>query len=154
MLKFTEAKVTFAEIPDEITLCINISNCPFNCKGCHSPELSKDIGKPLDVEAIDTLISNNTGISCVCFMGGDIEPLTISCMAQEIKAYYPKLKVGWYSGRDSLSKEINLKYFDYIKIGPYKEDLGPLNKETTNQRLYKVDNKELIDITNKFWKNV
>lgn len=154
MLKYTEAKVTFAEIPDEITLCINISNCPFSCKGCHSPELSKDIGKSLDVDTIDTLINDNTGISCVCFMGGDLEPLTISCMAQEIKAYYPKLKIGWYSGASNINKEINLKYFDYIKIGPYIKDLGPLTTKTTNQKLYKVENKNLSDITYKFWKNV
>ena len=44
--------------------------------------------------------------------------------------------------------------FDYVKIGPYMEEFGPLNKETTNQRLYKItkpDNK-IDDITYMFWK--
>ena len=27
-LKFVDTMVTFSEIPDEITLCFNISNCP------------------------------------------------------------------------------------------------------------------------------
>ena len=30
MLKYVDSKVVFAEIPDEITLAINISNCPYS----------------------------------------------------------------------------------------------------------------------------
>ena len=44
MLKYIDTKVTFAEVPNEISLCINISNCPCNCKGCHSSYLAEDIG--------------------------------------------------------------------------------------------------------------
>lgn len=40
-----------------------------------------------------------------------------------------------------------------IKLGPYKEEFGPLNSKATNQRFYKVNGKELIDITNLFWKS-
>jgi len=29
-----------------------------------------------------------------------------------------------------------MEYLDYIKLGPYKEEFGPINKNTTNQRLY------------------
>ena len=39
MLKYLNCQVTFAEVPDEISLCINITNCPNRCPGCHSPEL-------------------------------------------------------------------------------------------------------------------
>ena len=43
--------------------------------------------------------------------------------------------------------------FDFVKVGPYVERLGGLDHETTNQRLYKVENgKELVDITSRFWK--
>ena len=38
-----------------------------------------------------------------------------------------------------------------IKLGPYIEELGPLNSKTTNQRFYKVINCKLIDITDVFW---
>ena len=55
MLKYVDTQVVFREIPNEITLAINISNCPFKCEECHSPYLREDIGKPLDIEAIDTL---------------------------------------------------------------------------------------------------
>jgi hypothetical protein len=48
------------------------------------------------------------------------------------------------------------KYFDYIKIGPYIKDRGPLNNPNTNQRMYKIDHEfyhNFVDITNKFWKH-
>lgn len=152
MLKYVDAKVVFAEVPDEITLAINISGCPCNCRGCHSSYLAEDIGEPLDLQHLTNLIDSNKGISCVCIMGGDANPSEVDDIAQDIKEYYPKLKVGWYSGRQEISKDINLEFFDFIKLGPYIEELGPLNSKTTNQRFYKVNGKELTDITSKFWK--
>lgn len=160
MLKYVETAVTFSEIPDEITLAINISNCQCHCKGCHSPYLAEDIGEELNSSSLKELIDNNKGITCVSFMGGDSDPSLIDGLAQLVKIYYP-IKVAWYSGRQELSKDIELRNFDFIKLGPYIEELGPLNSKTTNQRFYKVskevDNKgnpicKLIDITNKFWK--
>lgn len=153
MLKYVDTKVVFAEIPDEITLAINISGCPCNCKGCHSSYLAKDIGEPLDLQHLTNLIDSNKGISCVCIMGGDANPSEVDDIAQDIKEYYPELKVGWYSGRQELSKDIELGNFDFIKLGPYIEEFGPLNSKTTNQRFYKVSNGELVDITSKFWKH-
>lgn len=151
MLKYVDTKVVFAEIPDEITLAINISGCPCNCKGCHSSYLVKDIGEPLDLQHLTNLIDSNKGITCVCIMGGDANPSEVNDIAQDIKEYYPELKVGWYSGRQELSKDIDLCNFDAIKLGPYKEEFGPLNSKTTNQRFYKVSDGELIDITSRFY---
>lgn len=153
MLKYVDAKVVFAEVPDEVTLAINISNCPCHCKGCHSPYLAEDIGNVLNLQALTSLIDSNSGITCVCIMGGDANPNKVDDIAQDIKEYYPKLKVAWYSGKQELSKDINLEFFDFIKLGSYKEEFGPLNSKNTNQRFYKVNGKELIDITNKFWKH-
>lgn len=45
--KYLDTQIVFAEIPDEITLAINITNCPFRCPDCHSPELQRNIGKDL-----------------------------------------------------------------------------------------------------------
>lgn len=156
MLKYVDTMVTFSEVPDEISLCIEISNCPCHCKNCHSSYLAEDIGEELNVNSLHKLISDNKGITCVAFMGGDADPLSVNAYASIIKEQFPNLKVAWYSGRQELSKDIELSNFDYIKLGPYIEELGPLNNETTNQRMYKVveqdDNYELVDITNKFWK--
>ena len=152
MLKYVDTKVTFAEVPNEISLCINISNCPCACKGCHSSYLAEDIGNKLNSDSIKELINNNKGITCICFMGGDSNPLEVDTLAHFIKINYP-IKTAWYSGRQELSKNINLNNFNFIKLGPYIEDLGPLNSKTTNQRFYKIEEGELVDITNLFWKD-
>ena len=152
MLKYVDTKVTFSEVPDEISLCINISNCPCNCKNCHSSYLAQDIGTELTFNEVRKLIKKNSGISCIAFMGGDSEPKRIDALASFVTNHY-QLKVAWYSGRQELSKEIDLQNFDAIKLGPYIEELGPLNSRTTNQRFYKVNGRELVDITDKFWKH-
>lgn len=153
MLKYVDTKVVFQEVPNEITLAINISGCPCNCRGCHSSYLAEDIGKPLNLDNLTKLIKSNKGITCVAFMGGDASPATVDAYAGIIKYRYPNLKVAWYSGRQELSKDIELSNFNFIKLGPYKEEFGPLNSRTTNQRFYKVNGKELVDITSKFWKH-
>ena len=86
-------------------------------------------------------------------MGGDAEPDKINTLASFIINHYNSIKVAWYSGRQELSNHIDLCNFDYIKLGPYKEEFGPLNSRTTNQRFYKVSDGELINITSKFWKH-
>lgn len=150
MLKYVDTKIVFQEIPDEITLCINISNCPCHCEGCHSSYLAEDIGEELNDLALNRLLIKNQGITCVAFMGGDSDPLEINEFARKLKVH-TNLKAAWYSGRQELSKDIDLKNFDFIKLGPYIKELGPLNSKTTNQRFYKVNNNQLIDITKKFW---
>ena len=161
MLKYVDTKVTFAEVPNEISLCINISNCPCKCLNCHSSYLAEDIGTPLTSQELQAFIKKNEGITCICFMGGDSNPTDVEALAQFIKIYYP-LKVAWYSGRQELSKDINLEWFDFVKLGPYIEELGPLNSKTTNQRFYIVEKLycgndnykyDLKDITYKFWKD-
>ncbi len=156
MLKYVDTLVGFAEIPDEITLCINISNCPCHCKNCHSSYLAEDIGEPLDLQHLTNLIDSNKGITCVCIMGGDANPSEVDDIAQDIKEYYPELKVAWYSGRQELSKDIDLENFDFVKLGPYIEELGPLNSRTTNQVLLEIEVVQgkvfTKDITAKFWK--
>ena len=155
MLKYVDTLVGFAEIPDEITLCINISNCPCQCKNCHSSYLAEDIGEPLDLQHLTNLIDSNKGITCVCIMGGDANPSEVDDIAQDIKEYYPELKVGWYSGRDYISEDINLENFNFIKYGHYDENKGPLNSKTTNQVMLEIEvvNNKVFkkDITSKFW---
>ena len=160
MLKYVETLIGFSEIPDEITLCINISNCICNCKGCHSPYLAEDIGEELTCSKLEELLKANKGITCVSFMGGDIDPAGIVGLAKYIKTFYPGLKVAWYSGRQELPKHFNLEPFNFIKLGPYIKELGGLDSKITNQKMYQRVNKEFDDlylngfedITYKFWK--
>ena len=146
--------VVFNEIPDEVTLAIEITNCPGHCVGCHSPWLREDIGEELTPETLYELIDKNRGITCVCFMGEGKDPETLKKLAYGIKlrSDYP-YKTALYSGREEIEDEM-YNYFDYVKLGPYIEAYGPLNKETTNQRLYEITDEGRKDITNKFWKKI
>lgn len=154
MLKYVDTLVSFQEIPDEISLCINISNCPNNCPGCHSAYLKDDIGTPLTYTELMRILKDIRGITCVCFMGGDKEPWEIQRLAQFVKE--KGLKVAWYSGKQELHEDIRLANFDYVKLGPYIEELGPLTSRTTNQVMYKIDHIAdrpfVVDITSRFWK--
>ena len=154
MLKYVDTLVSFQEIPDEISLCINISNCPNNCPGCHSAYLKDDIGTPLTYTELMRILKDIRGITCVCFMGGDKEPWEIQRLAQFVKE--KGLKVAWYSGKQELHEDVHLANFDYVKLGPYVEELGPLTSPTTNQVMYKIDHLAdkpfVVDITSRFWK--
>jgi anaerobic ribonucleoside-triphosphate reductase activating protein len=150
-----DTSVTFSEVPSEISLCINISGCPCRCPGCHSRYLWEDVGEELTGLRLDSLIQENIGISCVVFMGGDLDPKYINYLAKCVKEHYPDLKVAWYSGRETVSPDIDLSNFNYIKVGPYREDCGPLTSSTTNQRMYMIDNQRIgKDITSKFRTNL
>ena len=149
MLKYLNTEVTFSEIPDEITLCINITGCKNACRGCHSSYLAEDIGEYLTYNKLLELVSSNKGISCVCFKGGDSNPGDINGLAAVIRTQ-TNLKIAWYSGRQYIPEGLNLSYFDYIKIGPYIPELGGLDSENTNQIMYKIEDGKLIDITYRF----
>ena len=149
----------FQEVPDEVTLAINISNCPCHCEGCHSPYLAEDIGTDLTIEELTRLGTETEGITCIAFMGGDSDPKRINRLAKWVTEELD-LKVAWYSGRQYIPDEIDVSNFNYIKIGPYIPKLGGLDSENTNQIMYEVcltsklgDRYLLKEITNKFRKH-
>lgn len=155
MIKYKDCMVVFEEIPNMVSLAINITNCQNNCKGCHTPELRKNIGKELTDKEIDELLKNNEGVNCVILMGEGKDPDRILEISRYIHRRH-NLKTALYSGRENVESSI-LNEFDYVKVGPYIEKYGPLNSKTTNQRLYEIDKKEdgsvldVIDITSRFW---
>ena len=158
-MKYYNYDVVFQEIPDETTLAINISNCPCRCPGCHSKFLWEDVGVELAVKEYERILSSLVAdITCVCFMGGDANPAYINHLATYTYEKYPFLKIGWYTGKEKISEDINLKCFDYIKVGSYIKRLGGLKSTVTNQRIYKVlhpttNTTKLKDITEMFWKD-
>ena len=150
-MKVNNYQVVFQEFPNEITLALNISGCPNHCKGCHSWFLWEDTGEALDESYLDNLIKENDGITCVGFMGGDQDPDYIEKLAKYLKTNYPDLKTGWYSGKDYFDSKF-IAVFDYIKIGPYIEEYGGLDKSTTNQVMFEIKDKILRNITYKFYR--
>lgn len=145
--------IVFQEIPDEVTLALNISGCPCHCPGCHSPHLWEDQGDELTEETIAALLSRyRTSVTCICLMGGDAEPATINSLAAWIRSH--GYKSAWYSGRQKLAPEVELSNLDYLKLGPYIESLGALKSPTTNQRLYRIHEGQTEDITARFWRKM
>ena len=117
-MKFVDTAVVFSEIPDEVTLAINISECPIKCPDCHSKYLWENIGKTLDGSSLNSLIKKNEGISCVCLMGGDADVPYVMSLFSYIKKSYPELKTAWYSGQNlsynSLLRLVIIHYPDLI----------------------------------------
>ena len=138
--------VVFEEIPDRVSLAVEITNCRGTCPGCHSPFLKLDIGKELTPEDIDKLIEENFGVNCFLFMGEGNDLQALLSLCAYLKKRFPQLETGLYSGREEIEKEL-FAAFDYVKLGPYVQELGPLNERTTNQRLYYHGK----DITERFW---
>ena len=148
--KFVDKEIVFQEVPNEISLCYYITNCPHHCKGCHSQILWEDIGCDLGIFIQKDLdIYSQKGISCVLFMGGDNSENIEECLAICKKN---NLKTALYSGctKDTFNTKL-LGLLDYVKIGPYIEELGGLDRPTTNQRFYRVDKDCLIDMTSTFY---
>lgn len=151
-MRYLNYQVVFKEVPDEVTLSINITNCPYRCPGCHSPYLQEDVGGELTFEALSYLIEKHKGITCVCFMGGDRNIYELLTFAYFIKIKYG-LKTAWYSGMDTMPKRLieNVKdVLNYVKIGSYKKDRGGLESRETNQQFFKIEDSKLIEI--KLWK--
>ncbi len=153
MLRFHNYDIVFQEIPGEVTLAINISNCPNRCKGCHSPHLQEDTGEMLNENALANLLEKyENAITCICFMGGDGFPEDVLELARFVRRrgeIFFALKTAWYSGNSKIYKNAQ-DCFDYIKLGKYVEKLGGLNSPATNQRLYKISQGIPIDITSVF----
>jgi len=153
MLKYYNSMVVFEEVPNEITLAINITNCPCKCSECHSKFLWEDIGTELTHNELEKLIKINDGISCVCFMGhgsfdGIKEAISLSNF---IKSKFG-LKTALYSGFTNIRNIVGIDVFDFIKEGKYESDKGGLNNINTNQRFYQNVKGEFIDKTELFWK--
>lgn len=134
-LRYFNSLVVFQEIPDEITLAINITNCPHKCENCHSPYLRENMGQELTGEKLRLLIEANPHITCVCFMGGDAQHQEIRDLVIETAAIFPFLKYAFYSG-DEVRDQKLMDVLDYYKVGPYIEARGPLNNHNTNQTLF------------------
>ena len=167
MLKYVPemTSVVLEEIPDRVSLAVDVSNCPGNCPGCHSPFLREDVGEALTAEVIDRLADDNFGVDCFLFLGEGRDPEALLALASHVRSR--GLAVALYSGREDVEDAL-WAAFDYVKLGPYRADCGPLNAPTTNQRLYRAladgegapsgapviarAGRHFIDITARFWR--
>jgi anaerobic ribonucleoside-triphosphate reductase activating protein len=138
--------IVLEEIPGRVTLAVEISNCRGSCIGCHSPFLKKDIGEELTPKVIDKLIGDNFGVNCFLLLGEGQDLEALLRIAAHLREQHPGIERAVYSGRSEVEPAI-YEAFDYVKVGPYIAECGPLNEPTTNQRLYYHGE----DITFRFW---
>lgn len=154
-LKYLGYAIVCEEVPDEISIAFNISGCEHRCAGCHSKYLWAYDGEILH-ENIKEIIKKYDGlVSCVCFLGGDQNIDELSELCRTVKSF--GLKTCIYSGEDSsmkFSDMISINLIDYLKIGKYDSEYGPLNSPKTNQRMYKIVDGVFEDITYKFQKKL
>lgn len=143
-MKYLTKQVVFQEVPDEITLSYLITGCELGCPGCHSKDAQNSgAGKDLTLEVLTSdLVKYKNWISCVCFMGGEWEPETLSKFLKLIKLN--GLKTSLYTGQESISS-ILLHELDYLKTGKYISRLGGLDSPETNQKLYNLNTGECLN---------
>ena len=155
MLKYLEFGLSHLEVPGERSISIYISGCDNHCPNCHYPELqSPDEGLPLKKHISDIIELYRSQASCVCFLGegANTEEDREELVNHAVAAGRAGLKTCLYSGRDTLI-EPWMQVFDYIKLGSYKEQFGPLSSPKTNQRMFMKCESEYIDITHWFQNN-
>ena len=99
MVKYCSTAITFAEVPDEVSLSIQITNCQNRCKGCHSPFLRDDFGEDLEKDLPNLLERYKEQITCVCFMGEGNDILGLQRCIDLVKKY--NLKTCVYYGEDT-----------------------------------------------------
>ena len=153
-LKYLGYSIVFQEVPDEVTLAINISGCPHKCEGCHSKYLWKYEGNYISDDLEDLIEKYKGLITCVCFMGGDQNQIDLLDLLKTVQKY--GLKTALYTGLglvNNLSIRI-LGNLNYLKTGKYDSSLGGLDSPTTNQRMFKWNYSTMRwdDITYRFQK--
>lgn len=137
-------RIVFQEVPNEVSLLFQITGCQIRCKGCHSNELwNKKFGMELSNDYIINRFEEYSGlITCALFFGGEwyeddlIEKLKLA------KSY--GLKTCLYSGELKVNSSI-IEHLDYLKLGPWIEQLGGLNNVNTNQVFLDVKTNENLN---------
>lgn len=135
-MRYSDYKIVFQEIPNEISLAFYITGCPLRCKNCHSSEYwNVNLGTELLNENFKKIVNEyKKYITCVVFLGGEWEKDILIKLLQWSNSQ--NIKTALYTGLDV--KEVGtdiIEHLDYLKYGPYIQELGPLSSKTTNQRL-------------------
>lgn len=141
---YYDFQIVLQEVPGEISLCFSISGCSIQCEGCHSPFLWKEgNGKLLTENTFDNVLNQYKGFaSCVLFMGGEWREKELIKMLKSAKN--KKFKTCLYTGEEKVSKEIESE-LTWIKTGKWKQQLGGLDSETTNQKFTEIKTNKTLN---------
>lgn len=131
---------------------IYVSGCKGNCKGCHNPEL-KDygIGQPLTYKLIQNMLDKikefGNLVENIWVLGGEPLDQNLNELEELLKELSKANKPIWLFTRFDITEipDSIKKYCDYIKCGPYIEELKTednvqygVKLATSNQKIYKL----------------
>jgi len=142
-MNYLSKRIVIQELPNEVALSFLITGCSLRCKGCHSPDSwNPKIGTKLSPEVLLKLINDNRGlITSVIFFWGEWEEDNLIELLELSKNNW--LKTCLYTGlKLKQISNVLLDSLDYIKVWPYKKELGWLNSPNTNQQLFSLLNGE------------
>ncbi|QVK21519.1 4Fe-4S cluster-binding domain-containing protein [Mycoplasmatota bacterium] len=149
-MNYYDFKITFNEIPQEISIVFSITGCGGKCFGCHSEFLhDRDNGNKLELDMYKSILSDNQSLATtVLFLGGEWEVDLIEYLKIAKKFGY---KTALYTSSNYRDITFRLKYsLDYLKVGKYIDGLGGLESVLTNQKLIRLKPKRK-DVTHLFW---
>lgn len=143
-MKVYKYDIVFQEVPGHLSLAFYVCGCPMGCKGCHSPELwVEKNGYPLSEKLFRELLSQYARqLSCVLFMGGEWHKKELLSFLKIARAH--SLKTALYTGLENISPDLESE-LDFLKTGPWREELGGLWSPCTNQRFKDVRNNKILN---------
>jgi len=136
-MKIYNYEISTLEIPNEISLCFNVTGCNVKCIDCHSKFLwNIDNGWELDFEYFSKILEKYSNyISYVCFMGGEWFEEDLIKMLKISKE--KGLKNCLFTGRNDIKENIK-QYLDLLKLGGFIKELGGLESLNTNQKMIEL----------------
>ena len=149
MLNIVEYDIVFQEVPTEVSLALTVAGCPIQCKGCHRADTwRKEVGTPLTSDFLAELLARYQDlISCVLFMGGEWQPVSLLSALKHVRG--TGLKTALYTGLDEISPTL-MSELQYLKTGPWMVERGGLDSPTTNQTF--IDCKSGDVLNHLFWR--
>jgi anaerobic ribonucleoside-triphosphate reductase activating protein len=136
-MRYTEKKIVFQEIPDEVSLAFLISGCPLRCQGCHSSDSwSPNQGQSLTPKELKNYIRQYEGwITCVLFLGGEWHADEL-CLLLWL-CIENGLKTALYTGQEDVRPSLK-ENLHYLKTGLFLSERGGLHSSNTNQKLFNL----------------
>ncbi len=139
-MRIFEQQITLIEVPGEVSLTLGVSGCPNQCPGCSWAKLDTE-GSEMSLQQFEDVLNPLSGtVTVVTFLGGDWDT-SFGKFLTTAKGL--GFKTCLYTGLEEFGGDLSL--LDYLKTGEYREELGGLDSEGTNQIFINVGTGESLN---------